>query len=154
MGSSVSPIVVNFYMEAFEQSVLKDYPDKAPKLWLRFVDDTFVVLDKSKVDPFFKFINSVDPNIKFTQEECCDNKLAFLACLVHRKSNGSLSSTVYRKPTHTDHYLQFNSHHPLVHKLGVIRTLKCRADTIVSEAAAIDEEKYHIQKNFEHLRLP
>ena len=78
-------------MEAFGQSVLKDYPGEAPKLWIRYVDDTFVVIDKSEAGPFFKFINSVDPNIQFTQEECCDNKLAFLDCLVHRESNGSLS---------------------------------------------------------------
>ena len=70
------PTHVTEDMEAFEQSVLKDYPGKAPKLWLRYVDDTFVVIDKSEADPFFKFINSVDPNIKCTQEECCDNKLA------------------------------------------------------------------------------
>ena len=82
-------------MEIFEQSVLKDCPDKAPKLWLRYVDDTFVVIDKSEADPFFKFINNVDPNIIFAQEECCDNKLAFLACLVHRKSNGSLKVQPY-----------------------------------------------------------
>ena len=113
-----------------------------------------MVIDKSEADPFFKFINSVDPNIKFTQEECCDNKLAFLDCLVHHESNGSLSSTVYRKPTHTDHYLQFNSHHPLIHKLGVIRTLNYHADTIISEAAAIDEEKDHIQKSLNTCGYP
>ena len=57
MGSSVSPIVVNLYMEAFEQSVLKDYPGKAPKLWLRYVDDTFVVKQKW-ADPFFKLLTA------------------------------------------------------------------------------------------------
>ena len=96
----------------------------------------------------------MDPYIKFTQEECCDNKLAFLDCLVHRESNGSLSSTVYRKPTHTDHYLQFNHHHPLIHKLGVISTLNYRAETIISEAAAIDEEKDHIQKSLNTCGYP
>ena len=72
-------------MEAFEQSVLKDYSGKALKLWLRHVGDTFVIIDKKEADPF-KFINNVDLNIKSTQEECCDNKLPFLDCLVHRES--------------------------------------------------------------------
>ncbi|XP_072048744.1 uncharacterized protein [Amphiura filiformis] len=146
MGSAVSPIVVNLYMEKFEQHVLSSYPGKPPKLWLRFVDDTFIIIDKSESESFFNFINQVDPNIKFTQEECVDNKLAFLDCLVHLNSDGTLNSTVYRKPTHTDHYLQFDSHHPLIHKLGVIRTLQYRADTVISNSEDIPEEKDHLQK--------
>ena len=106
---------------------------------------------------FIRFGNGwlvMDPNIKFTQEEWCDNKSAFLDCLVHRESKGSPTSTIYRKPTHTDHYLQFNSHYPLIHKLKVIRTLNYRADMIISEVAAIDEEKDHIQKSLNTCGYP
>ena len=49
-----------------------------------------------------------------------DDKLAFLDCHVHLNPDGSLNSTVCCKPTHTDHFLQFDSNHPLIHKLGVI----------------------------------
>ena len=77
----------------------------------------------SELTNFFRHINQVDANIKFTQEEATDNQLPFLDCLIKVEDSGTLSSRVYRKPTHTDHYLQFGSHHPLIHKLGVIRTL-------------------------------
>jgi len=154
MGSAVSPIVVNLYMEKFEQQVLSDYPGKPPRLWLRFVDDTFIILDKSETTSFFEYINGVDTNIKFTQEECVNDKLAFLDCLVHRNRDGTLISTVYRKPTHTDHYLQFDSHHPLIHKLGVIRTLHYRADTVVSNSQSIAEEKDHIQESLGNCGYP
>ena len=30
---------------------------------------------------------------------------------------------VYRMPTHTDRYLAFQSHHPIAHKIAVIKTL-------------------------------
>jgi hypothetical protein len=43
MGSSISPIVSNIYMEHFEKLALDSAQNK-PSLWLRYVDDTFVIL--------------------------------------------------------------------------------------------------------------
>ena len=44
MGSPLSPIVANIYMDHFETEVLETAPHP-PSLWKRFVDDTFVILD-------------------------------------------------------------------------------------------------------------
>ncbi|XP_072050180.1 leucine-rich repeat serine/threonine-protein kinase 1-like [Amphiura filiformis] len=49
------------------------------------------------------------------------------------------------KDTHTDQYLLFDSHHPLVHKLGVIKTLFHRADTISSNEDAKTKEHKHLK---------
>ena len=57
--------------------------------------------------------NSVNPHIRFTQELNHDNDIAFLAfldCHVYVNTGGGLATKVYRKPTHTDHYLRFDSH--------------------------------------------
>ncbi|XP_072048557.1 uncharacterized protein [Amphiura filiformis] len=154
MGAPVSPIVVNLCMESFEQQALKSYPGTKPRVWLRFVDDTFVILNRSELDGFFEHINSVNDNIKFTQELCKDDTLAFLDCLISVQSDGTLTYKVYRKPTHTDHYLQFGSHHPLVHKLGVIRTLQYRADTIIGDSEQVPEEKDHIKTALNNCGYP
>ena len=62
---------------------------------------------------------------------CC---VAVVICPnIITNSDGSLATKVYRKPTHTDHYLQFDSHHPLIHKLGVFRTLSHRAEQVISD---------------------
>ena len=53
---------------------------------------------------------------------------------------------VYRKATHTDQYLSCQSHHPLVHKLGVIRTLFDREDNIVTDPEDREAEEQHIIK--------
>ena len=46
MGSSISPIIANVYMEAFETQAISTAPHP-PSLWRRFVDDTFVVFQKT-----------------------------------------------------------------------------------------------------------
>ncbi|OPX53823.1 reverse transcriptase domain-containing protein, partial [Oceanospirillum multiglobuliferum] len=43
MGSPVSPIVANIYMESFEQQALSS-AIHTPSIWLRYVDDTFVII--------------------------------------------------------------------------------------------------------------
>ena len=45
MGSPISPIVANLYMENFEVRALSTSPNPS-LMWTRFVDDTFVVMKK------------------------------------------------------------------------------------------------------------
>lgn len=94
---------------------------------------------------FTEHINSVDRNIKLTKEDVNDNSLPFLDCVVQRRKDRRLHIGVYRKPTHTDQYLLFDSHHPLEHKLSVIRTLQHRADKIPSSSQAQGEECKHVR---------
>ena len=68
-------------------------------------------------------ILAVENNIKFTREVVRRDGLSFLDCALHTEEDRSLNTEEYRKPTHKDTYLLFNSHHPLEHKLGVFRTL-------------------------------
>ena len=60
MGSPVSPIVANLYMEYLEQKALSTAPHP-PRFWCRFVDDTFVIHKEVNKQGFLQHINSVDP---------------------------------------------------------------------------------------------
>ena len=57
-----------------------------------------------------------------------------------------MSFSVFRKSTHTDQYLQFESNQPLQHKLGVIKTLHHRCNTICSSEEDKLKEIQHLKK--------
>ena len=97
MGSPLSPIIANLYMENFETKALNTAPNP-PSLWKRYVDDTFVVIKKCHQEEFFHHINSIEESIQFTAEDThADGTLPFLDVLVIPQPDGSLATTVYRK---------------------------------------------------------
>ncbi|XP_072036960.1 uncharacterized protein [Amphiura filiformis] len=100
MGGPVSPTTCNLFMEQFESLALESAPHP-PRVWLRYVDDTFVVIKRDHFSEFTEHINSQSDHIKFTSEVEADGQLPFLDTLVKRSEDGSLRVSVYRKPTHT-----------------------------------------------------
>jgi hypothetical protein len=62
-------------------------------------------------------------------EEEQNNQLAFLDILLTRTDDGTIQTQVYRKKTHTDQLLNYNSNHPTQHKISCIKTLFNRIDT-------------------------
>ena len=88
-----------------------------------------------------QFADFVDPNIQLTVENQKGGQLPFLDILVSRDSDGSISTSVYHKPTHTDQYLHFQTHHPLPWKWAVAKTLMGRAEGLSSTVNRVEEEK-------------
>ena len=99
MGSPISPIVANLYMQAFEVQALNTAPHPR-SLWRRFVDDMFVVIQSSHKDSLIEHINSIDDRIRFTMEECrCDGSMPILDTLVIPQPDGDLSQCTENQPT-------------------------------------------------------
>ena len=68
-------------------------------------------------EEFLKHINSIDEGIQFTAENTkADGSMPFLDTLVIPQSDGCLITTLFRKPTHTDQYLQWDSHQAISEK--------------------------------------
>ena len=81
MGSPVSPIVANLYMEYFEQKAFSTAP--TPQFWHRYMDDTFVIQKEIHKQDFLQHIDSVDPAIQFTvQNSKEDGAMPFLDTIV------------------------------------------------------------------------
>jgi retron-type reverse transcriptase len=65
MGSPVSPIVANLFMEWFEKLAIRTFPYEIV-IWKRYVDDTIVALCDSLIQDFTTYLNSIYPSIQFT----------------------------------------------------------------------------------------
>ena len=88
MGSPLSPIVANLYIESFERKALTTAPAR-PRLWIQYVDDTFVLWSHSDelLEELHDHLNQQHPSIQFTREMEADNQLNFLDVQVKRHNN-------------------------------------------------------------------
>ena len=102
-----------------------------------------------------KHINSIDHNIQFTCEEPSeDGSIPFLDMLIIPDEDGRLNTTVYRKTTHTDKYLHWDSHHAIPSKYSVIGTFYHRAKTICSISQHLQKEEQHLSKTLRRCKYP
>ena len=83
-----------------------------------------------------------------------DGSIPFLDTIVKPEADGGLSITVYRKPTHTDQYLQWDSHHNLSAKFSVINTLSHRAKMVCSNPELLKQGKEHLRKDHTQSKYP
>ena len=140
--------------EEFEVKALISCP-QPPSLWLSFVDDTFVITKAEHRQPLLQHINNQDPHIQFTIEEPTQQgTLPFLDTLVTLESNNMFSTSVYRKPTHTDQYLHWHSNHHITAKQNVYNTLVHMAKTVSSTKETLDKELQHIRGALQACQFP
>ena len=78
----------------------------------------------------------------------------FLDTLVMPQADNSLSITVYCKPTHTDQYLQWNSHHNLFTKYSVIGTLTHRSKTVCTRPELFQKQLLHLKEALVKCKYP
>ena len=147
MGSPVSPIIANLYMEFFEEMALNSTVCR-PRIWKRYVDDVFCIIKKGKEDELLKNLNSHRSNFQFTMEKEVNGSLSFLDCNLNKKEDTFLEVSIHRKPTHTDRYLNFRSHHPAQVKRGIVKCLFDRARRLISDERNLRKEEDYLEEVF------
>lgn len=141
MGNSLSSFVAEIFMANFEMGISKDH--RFPRVWIRYIDDIFAIMNKRKVDSTLLWLNSLHSTINFTKEEERDNKLPFLDILViNDKSN--LEFDVYRKPTFTGRLIPSDSFHNYSHKMAALHSMAHRMVSLPLNSTRYDVERNRI----------
>ena len=153
MGSPISLIVANLSMEDFEVKAItlpRTLQRCGRGMWITLVSSW--TLQERKI---FSTISTADPHIQFTSEDANpDGSIPFLDTIVMPQPDGFLKTTVYRKPTHTDMYLHWDSYHHLSAKFSVINTLRHRAKTVCSNSQLLKEEEDHLNHALRRCKYP
>ena len=79
--------------------------------WKGYVDDTSTFVKIGTVDHILSMLNNFHPNVQFTHETQYNFKLAVLNALLCSDGE-NIVTTVYRKVTNVDVYLNWNSFAP------------------------------------------
>ena len=124
-----------------------------PKIYLRYVDDIFVVFPKD-VDhtPFFDELNNQHQNLRFTVE-VGGNHLAFLDTQISI-NNSDFETWVYRKPTNTNVILNYSAICPIQWKIGLLKCLLNRAWVLCSNYHRLHEDIEKLKSKFKSNGYP
>ena len=139
MGNPLGPVIANIFMVELECSLVPTLSDVLPE-WIRYVDDTFTFVKKGKLDTVLNALNAFHQDIKFTHETEVNGSIPFLDVKIQRNPDGRFTTSVYRKKTNSNIYINWNSHAPRTWKIETLHGLLQRAYTICSDNAEVEKE--------------
>ena len=122
MGTPMTVNYANIFMSELEQCLLHNYEQRykhKPTLWLILIDDIFLlwVGDEASLKFYLKFCNDhsksrdMSSNIKFSYSYSLST-VSVLDVKVTIEKDGSLTTSLFFKPSATFQYLSAKSNHP------------------------------------------
>lgn len=145
MGSALGPTFADYYMCHLENKVFDDQPHLKPDIYVRYVDDCFLVVDNIDMLERIKREFERESVLQFTFEKEKKNQLSFLDSLITRQ-NDKYKTSVYVKSTNHGDCLNYRSICPDRYKTGVIKTLLHRGYAVCSDWQSFHQEIVRIKK--------
>ncbi|XP_065568918.1 uncharacterized protein LOC136032575 [Artemia franciscana] len=145
MGSASAPVLSEVFLQHIETNIFKqDFKDL--QLYMRYVDDCLIIWNgaQDKLRSFLNVFNQQDPDINFTIELKNNRKLPFLDVLITKRET-RLDLSGYRKPTHSDRYLRYDSHNHPIAKNSAVYSLVDRAFLVCSSDFELKAELDYIK---------
>lgn len=143
MGSPLSPLLAEIFMNFFEQTILSSNNPyfRHVIFWYRYVDDILCLWNGTDrlLTSFLTWLNSQYPTINFTLEKEENKSINFLDITITR-INSSLEFKIYRKPTYTDAIIPNSSNHPHNIKMSAFHSFIDRLINIPLTKSNYNEE--------------
>ena len=149
MGSPLGPIFANIFLCVHGVLWLEKCPPEfRPVIYKRYVDDSFLLFQNiNQVEKFTYYLNLQHANIKFTSEIQMNNSLSFLDIKIVRENN-KFTNSVYRKPTFSGVFTNFESFIPNSYKYTLIFILLHRAFKLCSNFELFHQEIENLKNIF------
>ena len=141
MGTRAAPNFANVYMVRFEDTfVYRTEWSHYIIDWVRFIDDIFLIWkgDESSLTTFIKYLNGVEPAIRFTHE-ISYKSVNFLDTKVIKDVQGNISTDIFQKPTDTHSHLHWTSAHPPHLKQSIPYSQALRLRRICSSTSVLKQ---------------
>ena len=142
MGSPLTVALAEIRVTYIEDLAISSRTNP-PNHYYHFVDDGFRHFrNRQHAESFLQHINPLAPDLEYTIEHPSDTgSIPFLDVLIHPDN----TTSIYRKPTHTNMYTHYSSSATLTSKESTVRTLTRRAFKLCSPC--------HLQPELDHLEL-
>lgn len=141
MGNPLSGFLSEIFLEKLEEGLQAE--GMLPRVYIRYVDDVFAILDREEVEETLRELNARHPKIRFTMEVEDEGKLPFLDLIIKRNGS-SLGFEIYRKPTHTQRFIPKSSNHPIQHKMAAFSSMIHRLLNVPLSSQDFEKEKKYI----------
>ena len=143
MGSPLGPVTAGNFKGDLERNVIPKLSTHMTK-WKRYVDDAITYIKPSSIDYVlysYETLSITRPIslLKIKKE----NKISFLDVLILRNGR-SIENTVYRKFTHDDVCLHWDSFSTNTWKLRTLKRLLLRAFVVYSNEQLLNKEIKHL----------
>ena len=155
MGSPLRTSLADAFLSYHERNWLNNWPQGfTPVFYRRYIDDIFILFKSTDNLKYFQdFLNSCHINKSFSMETKEENKLSFLFVEVIREQS-KFTTTIYRQPTFSGVYSNFESFLPSVYKLGIVYTLIYRYFRICSNQTQFHTELIFLKGIFQKNSYP
>ena len=132
-GCAMSTICAPTYAANFELKCIYPYIKDKTKMFLRFLDDLFMMWTGSEQGllDFMSDLNKKQSSIKF-EFKYSQTKIEFLDVLAYKDHNNMFQTTIYRKQTDRQNYLDARSEHPKLLKDSIPNSQALRIKRISS----------------------
>ena len=113
MGTNCAPAYANIFVAEFEQKYVYQLIKDKSILFLCYIDDIFMIWTKSEkqLQDFMSELNQKHPSIKFDYKFDC-KQIEFLDTLVYIDQQNKLQTTLFRKSSDRQNFLNAKSEHP------------------------------------------